>query len=150
MGLHFSKISIVPILLETKTHTRRFWDAPRVKVGNRYKCRTNRFSKKFFAIIEVTELYREPLGLMNDHQARLEGYENVADFKQSWIKIHKGWQPSRMVYVVGFRVVAVPVSLRADFGYFMGLEPEDAEKFWNTWFWGDPHPILSDMGCKRL
>lgn len=51
--------------------------------------------------IRIGEIYDEPLGEMTDEDARKEGdYENVEEFKESWIEINGGWDPEEVVAVV--------------------------------------------------
>ncbi len=101
----FKKIHKEMILNGTKTTTRRIWKRPMVKVGGIYKCKSKMFDKKCFANIKVTKLYRQKLRDMNDEDAKKEGYNNVIDFQDIWIKINREWYPFLEVFVIEFEVV---------------------------------------------
>jgi len=93
------------ILEGKKTATRRAWKRPMVKVGGIYKCKLKMLSKEYFAKIKVTELYEQELGEMTDEDAEKEGYKDVEDFRNIWIKINGSWYGDRVVYVIEFKLV---------------------------------------------
>lgn len=101
----FKKIHKEMILNGTKTATRRVWKRPMVKVGGIYKCKTKMLSKDYFAKIKVTKLYKQKLIDMKDEDTNKEGYKNLMDFQDIWIKINSEWNPFLKVDVIEFEVV---------------------------------------------
>lgn len=94
------------ILNGTKTATRRDWKRPMVKVGGVYKAKLKMLSKEYFAKIKVTKLFQQPLYRMTREDANKEGYEELSDFKDIWIKINKSWNPDLIVDVIEFELVS--------------------------------------------
>lgn len=93
------------ILNGTKTATRRVWKKPMVKVGGIYKAKLKMLDKKYFAKIKVIKLFKQELGEMNETDARKEGYKNIMDFHETWVKINGTWHDNQEVYVIEFEVV---------------------------------------------
>lgn len=93
------------ILDGTKTATRRFWKKPMVKLGGIYKARLHMLSKEYFAKIKVINLYEQELGSMTDEDAIKEGYKDVDDFREIWIKINGWWNNDVIISVIEFEVI---------------------------------------------
>jgi len=93
------------ILDGRKTATRRAWKKPMVKVGGIYKCKLQMLSKKYFAKIQVTKLYKQCLGDMTKKDANKEGYELLRHFYKIWVEINKEWIPLQEVYVIEFELI---------------------------------------------
>lgn len=93
------------IIKGTKTATRRAWKKPMVKAGGIYKAKLKMLSKDYFAKIKVNAVYRQGLYFMTDEDAKKEGYKNMEDFSNIWIKINGKWNPNLIVYVIEFEVV---------------------------------------------
>lgn len=90
-----------------KTATRRTWDSPQVKPGNRYMATTAfaASAEKCDTWIKVFDVYEQPLGEMTDEDAKAEGAETVDLFKATWEDIVHAWDPEEDVYVVEFEYV---------------------------------------------
>jgi len=93
------------ILNGTKTATRRNWKKPMVKVGGVYKCKLKMLDKKYFAKIKVTKLYKQTMVDMSFEDLKKEGYDNLSEFKEIWIKINGFWNTDAIVDVVEFEVL---------------------------------------------
>ncbi len=103
----FKPEHVEPILVGTKTQTRRIWKKPRAKVGAIHLAKTKMLSKEFFARLEVLDVYQERLKDISDEDASAEGYHNAAAYRVAFCRInHLEKVPDIMVYVVKFRVVA--------------------------------------------
>ncbi|RXT06363.1 ASCH domain-containing protein [Ammoniphilus sp. CFH 90114] len=55
----------------------------------------------------VDRVYQETLGDLNDEKAKMEGYDNLEEYKQSILSIHPGmpWLPQMKVWVHEFSAV---------------------------------------------
>ena len=93
------------ILAGKKTATRRVWKKPRVKVGGIYKAKLKMLSKDYFAKIKVTKLFKQPLKEMTQQDCEKEGYFEMGEFRNIWIKINGEWNPDFLVDVIEFEVV---------------------------------------------
>jgi hypothetical protein len=107
MVLLFKHEHVDPILNGTKIVTRRIWaKGKRAKIGGVHKAKTRLYSREFFARLKITMIYQEALGLMDDADAKLEGYPNLEAFKIAWRNInHIRFNPELVVYVIYFEVV---------------------------------------------
>lgn len=90
-----------------KTVTRREWEARQVKPGGVYIASTEMFTSHEEAdcYIEVLDVYQQPLGEMDDVDARAEGeYEDLEDFRAGYEKVYGegSWDPEKVVWVVKF------------------------------------------------
>ncbi len=93
------------ILAGRKIATRRVWKKPRVKVGGIYKSKLQMLSKDYFAKIKVIKLFKQRLGDMTQRDCEKEGYYEMGEFRNIWIKINGGWNPDLLVDVIEFEVV---------------------------------------------
>jgi hypothetical protein len=79
--------------------------ACRLKVGKTYAVCPGR-GKHAVARVEITAVRRAPLGHLTRDEARREGFESAADFEQAWAAINGGYDPTALVWRVGFRLAA--------------------------------------------
>jgi hypothetical protein len=93
------------IIHGTKTATRRVWKKPMVKVEGVYKAKLQMLSKDYFAKIKVIKLYKQKLCNMKNIDAIKEGYPNLKEFRNIWIKINGDFNPYSEVYVIEFEVL---------------------------------------------
>jgi len=101
----FKKYLIEKILSGQKVETRRLAD-PRVKVGRTYAVKRNYFERREDCpLIKVTRLDYDPLGSMDDYDARREGFESLAQFCEAWEEINGELDPDKFVYIVEFELV---------------------------------------------
>lgn len=84
--LLFKPYHVFPILDGIKTETRRTWEKPRAKAGSDHQCRTRMFSGKddYFAIVDILDVYQQPLGEMTEEAARKEGGYTLAEYAHIW------------------------------------------------------------------
>lgn len=103
------------ILDDKKTETRRqinpgekLLDNPkRVEVNGRVKWQVGRTyaiqpgrSQKAVGRIRITDIKKQPLGHMRTEDALAEGYPSLDDFRQTWLQIHKHFDPDLAVWVI--------------------------------------------------
>ena len=105
----FKKKFIPLIFLGYKTQTRRNWKKRMVKKGNQYMVKDRWFTSEYYGKIEVTNIRRQPLKLIDDIDAVCEGFNSAEDFLKEYIAINskKGkyvnvWET---VYVIEFKTV---------------------------------------------
>lgn len=101
----FKPSHIGMILSGTKTATRRVWKKPMVKVGGIYKCKTKMLDKKYFAKIEVNNLYKQKLGDMKEGDAKKEGYSSLKKFFSIWYEINGIVKFNQEIYVIEFKLI---------------------------------------------
>jgi len=101
----FKPEHVEPILNGTKTATRRCWKKVMVKIGGVYKCKTEMFSKKYFARIRVKRMYGQILWAMTKEDVIKEGYSTKTEFKKVWKRINGKWEKNKIVWVVEFEKV---------------------------------------------
>lgn len=100
----------IPLIREgTKTATRRDWAEGyyRPSPGDVRMAVTEMFTpdEACDCYIRVTDHYREPLGALDEADARKEGGYTVADFREAWVDINGAWDPEMTVDVVEFEYV---------------------------------------------
>lgn len=93
-----------------KTVTRREWERRQVKPGGVYIAATEMFVSDDEAdcYVRVTDVYEQPLGDMDDEDARREGdYETLEDFRDGYERVYGegSWDPEKVVWVVEFEYV---------------------------------------------
>jgi hypothetical protein len=103
----FTRDNVEKIARGVKTESRRVWETPHVRIGGVYAVRSSRFSAHVPGdpMIRVTNLWKEPLGQIDEADARAEGCDSVDDFKRLWTSLHGSWRPGQRVYVVRFEPV---------------------------------------------
>ena len=100
--LHTATPTKVPAI---KTATRRKWKKPRAKVGAIHQCKTELFSKDFFAKVTILKCYEEPLGKMKTSDYDKEGGYKKESFVDVWKEINGSYDPEQVVWVVEFELV---------------------------------------------
>jgi len=100
----FKQYLVEPILNGTKTETRRLWEHRLVKVGGKYKAKTNFGHNSVFATIMITYIRKERLGNIDSDGLEKEGCKSFNEFKQIWIDSYGSWQPDAQVFVIGFQL----------------------------------------------
>lgn len=100
----FKPEHVTPILEGRKTQTRRVGKR-RWNVGAEHQCRTKLFGAPF-AIVRILDVREEHLGDISLSDARAEGYEGRAGFREVWKRINDVWDPDLLVWVVEFELVA--------------------------------------------
>lgn len=90
-----------------KTVTRRDWAHRQAVPGNVYMASTEMFQSDDEAdcYISVENVYRQPLGEMDEQDADAEGGYTLAEFRDVWREINGEWKPEKVVYVVEFEYV---------------------------------------------
>ena len=94
-----------PLITGVKTYTRRFWKYPR-RVGSIHRCQLNYNLSTWIGDLTILDVYRQPLGMMTEKDAFLEGGYSLAGYKKTLEAItRKPWDPFAVPYVVKFRFV---------------------------------------------
>lgn len=93
-----------------KTATRRDWDDgynARPSPGDVRMATTHLFESddECDCYIRVLDVYQEPLGDMDQEDARKEGGYSLDDFREAWAEINDEWDPDQVVDVVEFEYV---------------------------------------------
>lgn len=87
-----------------KTATRRDWDPnyPRPRVGSVRMIVTEMFTPREAADcwVRIHDVYKQPLGEMDEEDARREGGYTLAEFRDEWRSINGSWDPELVVDVV--------------------------------------------------
>jgi hypothetical protein len=107
----FKHYHVDPILVGTKTQSRRLWKRPRVKVGGVYPIQTRLFARNSEAKgwIRVTELRKERLSTISMEDAKEEGGYSPMEFFEVWDGINKGKRgQDPIVTVVVFELARGP------------------------------------------
>ncbi|UCH57673.1 MAG: ASCH domain-containing protein [Candidatus Bathyarchaeota archaeon] len=105
MTFLFKKLCVEQIIQGAKTATRRPF-RPMVKEGGRYHIKVD-FFKSLPHKILVKRLYEQLLGKMNPHDAEMEGYTSLEEFREEWESIYRTWDPRQTVWVVEFEYAGV-------------------------------------------
>ncbi|RLF26479.1 MAG: hypothetical protein DRN14_06780, partial [Thermoplasmata archaeon] len=69
------------------------------------KIKRHIFSKKYYGLIQVTDIRKEKLGDITEEDAKREGCSSVAEFRKVWEEIHGKWDPEQEIYVIEFRLL---------------------------------------------
>lgn len=104
----FQKEHIEQIRNGEKTVTRRDWRRRQAREGGVYIASTEMFTSHEEAdcYIQVTDVYQEQLGEMDDRDAEKEGGYTLEEFQRLWEYINgEPWDPEKEVYVVEFEYV---------------------------------------------
>lgn len=108
MTLLFQEEHIEQIRNGEKTVTRRDWRRRQAREGGVYIASTEMFTSHEEAdcYIQVTDVYQEQLGEMDDRDAEKEGGYTLEEFQRLWEDINgEPWDPEKEVYVVEFEYV---------------------------------------------
>ena len=100
--LLFKEWHIEPILKGTKTETRRQWKKCRVKVGSIHKCKTEIFTKKYFARVKILKTFQQKLRCMVMEDYSHEGGYTKEEFIDGWRAINGIYDKEETVWVVKF------------------------------------------------
>jgi hypothetical protein len=121
--LLFKPQHVDPILLGTKTQTRRFWKKARAKAGSIHLAKQKMISREYFARLEILDVYKERLGSISEQDALSEGYSSSIAYLIAFANIACKCNPpirnidelrkldieceilSRDVFVVKFKVI---------------------------------------------
>lgn len=102
------------VMAGRKTVTRRltsenprspwFKDGCALKVGQTYAVCPGR-GKNSIGRVRIVRLMSEPLGLLDDAEARREGFSREDEFFAAWVEINGSYDPDVIVWRVEFAVV---------------------------------------------
>lgn len=95
---------IAPILQKLKTQTRRRHKR-KWQVGRTYTF-TDRWFGKPQGYIKIKRRFQQRLGDVSEQEAKAEGYESLADFREDWKSIIGDWNPDETVTVYEFELVS--------------------------------------------
>jgi len=157
----FKDYHIPMIRSGSKTATRREWsdDYHPPKAGSVVAATTKLFvpDEKAGCYIKIQAVYDQPLGDMDDADARMEGdYEDLEEFRDAYEDVYGdgAWDPEKVVTVVEFQYVGKERPLLADGGQdvervaqqiveLCDHDPPDRVE--------DPHPkLFTDMEGERV
>lgn len=100
----FRRYHVLPMWLGIKTYTRRFWKYPR-RVGSIHQCKHD-YTEFSFGELTVLDCYRQPLGMMTEKDAYMEGGYSLPEYQRTLEQItKKPWDPTASVWVCKFRFV---------------------------------------------
>lgn len=100
----FSKVLIEKILLGTKTSTMR--NKVQVNAGKITNLMADRdYSKISGKYIKITKVYPIKLKDVDDTKAQKDGFKNVEELKDYWLKKIGAWNPNQVIYIHEFEVV---------------------------------------------
>lgn len=110
--MNFQPELAAKVIAGKKTVTRRLcstnerspWWSGRCKltVGSDYAVCRGR-GKHQIGRVEILSVTRECLGRLSDHEAKLEGFNTVADFENAFAAINGTYDPAQLVWRVEFR-----------------------------------------------
>ena len=100
----FKSYHVQPILSRVKRQTRRTWAKARVRVGSVHWAQTSFRPSSRFARIRITGLRRERLEDMSLHDAHLEGYGTISEYRAVYEAIYGQFDIDEQVWVVDFEV----------------------------------------------
>jgi len=120
----FKPEHVHPILEGRKTETRRL-GKKRWNVDAIHQCRTRLFGQPF-AKVRILEVRREPLGALNNDDARAEGYESREAYREVWERIYGSWDANQLVWVVRFELVSPYLHKPGISGPRLCIVPPDA------------------------
>ena len=99
-ALFFKKPLFLLILEGRKTQTRRL--RPLWKEGCIY---TILGGPGLRAYVRITKYYRQRLGDITPAQVKAEGFNNLEEFKTTWIKLFGSWNPETEVHAYEFELI---------------------------------------------
>jgi hypothetical protein len=99
----FKRHLIALILQKRKTQTRRLHKR-KWQVGRTYAV-TDRWFGKPQGHIRIKRLFQQRLGDVSEDEAKAEGYDSLADFREDWKSIIGDWNPDETVTAYEFELV---------------------------------------------
>jgi len=87
--LLFKKEHIFPILLGKKIQTRRVWKKPRANIGTIHLAKTGMLEKRYFAKLEITNVFMEKIGDISEIDSIKEGYKGKEVYLNKFFAINK-------------------------------------------------------------
>lgn len=100
----FKRHLLRKVLEGHKTQTRRTHKRT-LTVGRTYGIRSTRFEKSQ-GHITITRRFQQKLGDVTEEDAKKEGFKDLKEFKQEWIKIYGSWIPDQIVTAYEFHLVS--------------------------------------------
>ena len=95
---------ITPILQKRKTQTRRRHKR-KWQVGRTYTF-TDRWFDKPHGCIRIKRRFQQRLGDVSEQEAKAEGYESLADFREDWKSITGDWNPDETITAYEFELIS--------------------------------------------
>lgn len=95
------------VLSGKKTQTRRRIKPDRrfpYHAGKSYSVQPGR-AQSGVARIEILAVRQQSLGKMTHEDALAEGFANVSDYRQLWVKQYGGFDPEESVWVIEFKLL---------------------------------------------
>jgi hypothetical protein len=102
--LIFDSVFVESILEGKKTATRRAWKECNLRVGSiqTLMCYYSKYG--IFGKARIESISKQKLCDMTEDDARKEGFESLAKFKEYW-KRFGDWKPQEEVWVIGFALL---------------------------------------------
>ena len=99
--IRFDKINPIDIYSGSKTAVRHL-HRHGAKVGMRMRAVFKSYS---IVDLNITAVYNQKLGEINDDDARKEGYESLNQFKEAWNQNHpvRKWNPEQDIWVIEWK-----------------------------------------------
>jgi hypothetical protein len=98
----FKKPLIEKILDGSKTQTRRL-SKQTYKAGRTYGVTCRRYQKSQ-AHIQILQAKQQRLGDITREDVKAEGFQTIEEFKETWRKINREWNPDLIVTVYEFHL----------------------------------------------
>ena len=102
----FKKEFLPLILSGRKTQTRRTYSRL-LRIGQIYSVQVNRTQSTGY-YIKVLNRYSQQLSEVSEAEANKEGFNNLEEFKDAWIKITGKWNPTHEVVAYEFKLTKPP------------------------------------------
>ena len=96
----FKKHLATKVLDGTKTQTRRC-TKKKYRVGSIQPVKTS-YYEKTQGHIQINRRFEQRLSDMTEEEARAEGFNSIAEFKQAWKAINGSWNPDQTVTAYEF------------------------------------------------
>lgn len=102
----FKKELLDLVLSGRKTQTRRL-HSRLLRVGHIYAIQVSRVESTGY-YIKITNVYQQRLGDVSEDEAAKEGFDNLEEFKETWIRISGSWDSEMKVVVYDFELSDPP------------------------------------------
>ena len=102
----FKKDLLDMVLSGRKTQTRRLHKHA-LKVGRTYKVNKNYFETTG-EYIRITKVFPQKLINITQEEIIKEGFSNLEEFREAWIRINGNWDPNMVVTVYEFELAEPP------------------------------------------